>query len=100
VQTRASSLREVAFLVGMPLTENPEEIQFYGVTNEHVIREMDRPAIPLNPIEGKAESHSTNPRRWISHAPSDLAIYPPEVVVNRMLSRNLPAEKLRTRSDA
>ncbi|MGA2610351.1 MAG: hypothetical protein ABSH01_23145 [Terriglobia bacterium] len=68
------------FLVGMPLTENPEEIQFYVVTNEHVIREMDSPTIRLNRIEGKAESHSTNLRRWISHAPSDLAIYPLEVI--------------------
>lgn len=68
------------FLVGVPLTENPEETQFYVVTNEHVIRKMDNPTIRLNRIEGNAESHSTNRRRWISDAPSDLAVYPLEVI--------------------
>lgn len=33
------------FLVGVPLTENPEETQLYVVTNEHVIRKMDSPTI-------------------------------------------------------
>src|ERR1700683_642831 len=68
------------FLVGVPLTENPEETQFYVVTNKHVIDGMDSPAIRLNRIEGKADSYSTNTRRWISHAQSDLAIYPLEIV--------------------
>lgn len=89
------------FLVGVPLTQNPEETQFYVVTNEHVIREMDRPTIRLNRIEGKAESHSTNLQRWIRHTPSDLAIYPLEVVEEDFrlawvpFSRLLDAPKMR-----
>lgn len=71
------------FLVGVPLKENTSYIQFYAVTNRHVIEKIPNPVLRLNTYAGKFECLKTNRLRWKNHdgadSPDDLAVCPIEI---------------------
>jgi hypothetical protein len=70
------------FVASVSLTENPEWIECYVVTNWHVVLLAKTPVIRINRRDGKVEYIETKLSHWFRHPDGDdIAVIPIDVVL-------------------
>lgn len=65
------------FLVYVRFQENPEWVEMYVVTNQHVVKKAPKPVVRMNRNDGAVEYFDTGKDSWIYHPDgTDVAVLP------------------------